>query len=176
MVAKALWTSVIVVGILAVGGLGFAAFTASYQVNLQGTAGNLSIDIANYNTLTSNSYVGCAVSSYSSTTLNFSAGPFAPGDWCEVFGNITNTGNVPATVLANWPHSGVDSCFVWNVVYPTHNPNVPPSGRGLQPGHFEKFQFALGLNSTAGNSCENHVATLTMDFTATSMAVSAPFP
>lgn len=175
MAAKALWTSILVVGIMAIGGLGFAAFTASYQVNLQGTAGNLSINIANYNTITSNAYVGCSATA-SGNYLNFSAGPFAPGDWCEVFGNITNTGNVPASVLANWPHSGIDSCFVWNVVYPTHNPSVPPSGRGLLPGHFEKFQFALGLNSTAGNSCENSVATLTMDFTATSIGSTSPFP
>jgi hypothetical protein len=175
MVAKALWTSILVVGILAVSGLGFAAFTASYQVNLNGTAGNLSITIANYNTAVSNSYVGCSATA-SGSYLNFTAGPFAPGDWCEVYGNITNTGNVPANVLANWPHDGIDSCFVWNVVYPTHSPIVPPVGHGLLPGGTEKFQFALGLNSTAGNSCENDVATLTMDFVATSTGSSSPFP
>jgi hypothetical protein len=175
MGAKALWTSVLVIGIMAVGGLGFAAFTSQYYVNLQGTAGNLSITIANWNTQTSNSYVGCWGSA-SGAYLNITAGPFAPGDWCEVYGNITNTGNVPATVLANWPHQGIGACFEWVVIHPTHNPLVPPSGRGLQPGAFEKFQFALGLLPSAGNSCENQVATLSMNFTATSMNVSAPFP
>ncbi|MGP8073017.1 MAG: hypothetical protein ACLPZM_07805 [Thermoplasmata archaeon] len=175
MVGKTLWTSILVVGLLAISGLGFAAFTASYQVNLQGTAGNLSITIANDNTITSNTYVSC-VASAQVGYLNITAGPFAPGDWCEVFGNITNTGNVPATVLANWPHSGIDACFDWTVIYPTHNPNVPPTGRGLQPGASEKFQFALGLDPSAGNSCENHVATVSMNFTATSMTPSTPFP
>ncbi|MGA8664916.1 MAG: hypothetical protein WB809_07625 [Thermoplasmata archaeon] len=175
MVARALWTSILVVGLLAVGGIGFAAFTATYQVNIQGTAGNLSIAVANYNTQVSNAYVGC-VGSISGTYLNITAGPFAPGDWCQVYGNITNTGNVPANVFANWPHSGIDACFVWTVIYPTHNPYVPPTGRGLAPGGMEKFQFALGLNVSAGNSCENDVATVTMDFTATSLAPSMPFP
>ena len=58
MTSKALWTSVLIVGVLAVGGLGFAAFTASYQVNLQGTAGNLGLTFENSNQVVSSSVRG----------------------------------------------------------------------------------------------------------------------
>lgn len=167
MAAKALWTSILVVGILAVGGLGFAAFTASYQVNVTGTAGNLSLGVANYNTLTSASYVGCWASGSGSNWVNFSAGPLAPGDWCEVFANITNTGNVPATVTATSSVTG--ACFVGAVLAPT-GPGIT-----VAPGGSVAFQGALGLSSTAGNSCENTVGNLTVSFTATAGS-GTPFP
>ena len=160
MATKALWTSVLVVGLLAVGGLGFAAFTASYQVNLTGTAGNLNVGMEDYNVVTSQSYVGCWVSGSGGNWINFSAGPFAPGDWCEVFANITNTGNVPAQVT--FAVTGTRACFDWAVLAPAALSSTP-----LAPGGSMEFQGALQLNSTAGNSCENAVGSLSVAFTAT---------
>ena len=169
MVTKALWTSILVVGLLAVGGLGFATFTAQQNVVINGTAGTLSIAVYNYTTEVSNSsYMSCWATS-DGAYLNFSAGPFAPGDWCTVYGNITNTGNLPAHVLANWPHFD-NGCFTQNITYPSHNPSVPPSGRGLLPGHFEMFEFTLELPLGAGNSCMGVTGWVEMTFTATSPA------
>jgi hypothetical protein len=167
MVAKALWTSMLVVGLLAVGGLGFAAFTATYQVNLQGTAGNLSIGLDNYSAVTSQSYVGCWVAAGGSNWVNFSAGPLAPGDWCEVFANVTNTGNVPATVTLSSSVTG--SCFEGVVLAPSS------ASTTVAPGGSVAFQGALGLDSSAGNSCENTVGTLSVTFTATA-GTSESFP
>jgi hypothetical protein len=159
MAAKALWTSVLVVGLLAVGGFGFAAFTASYQVNLQGTAGNLSIALVDYNTVSSQSYVGCWASSSGANWINFSAGPLAPGDWCELFANVTNTGNVPATLTTTSTVSG--ACFEGAVLSPSSAPVT------VAPGGTVAFQGAIGLLSTAGNSCENTVGGLSVTFSAT---------
>lgn len=161
MVAKALWTSILVVGLLAVGGLGFAAFTATYQVNLQGTAGNLSVAFGDSNMITSQSYVGCWVSGEGSSWLNVSAGPFVPGDWCEVFGNLTNTGNVPATVTTSATLTDPAGCFEWALLAPES------SSVTVAPGGTVAFQGALELNPADGNSCQNTVGTLSVTFTAT---------
>jgi hypothetical protein len=174
MVAKAMWVSMLVLSVLAITGLGFAAFTAQSNVTITGTGGTLSLAISNWSTETSASYVNC-VGVSNSTSLAITAGPLAPGDWCEVFGNVTNTGNVPTTVLANWPHEGIDSCFDWVVILPTHSA-TPPVGHGLLPGASEKFQFALGLDSEAGNSCEGAVASVSIFFNATSADTTTTFP
>jgi|SRR5271170_5216158 len=167
MVAKALWTSVLVVGLLAVGGLGFAAFTAQYQVNLQGTAGNLGLSIGGTNVVTSQPYVGCSVSGSGSNWVNFSAGPMAPGDWCEVFTNVTNTGNVPATVTTS--STVIGGCFEGAILSPESGPIT------LAPGGTIAFQGAIGLDSSAGNSCENTVGTVSVTFAA-SAGTSESFP
>ncbi|MGA8664917.1 MAG: hypothetical protein WB809_07630 [Thermoplasmata archaeon] len=160
MVAKALWTSIMVVGILAVGGLGFAAFTASYQVNIQGTAGNLSVSFDGGNVMTSQSYVGCWVSGEGANWLNVSAGPFAPGDWCEVFGNVTNTGNVPAAVTTSATLTDPAGCFEWALLLPSVGTVT------VAPGGTIAFQGALELNPADGNSCQNTVGTLSVTFSA----------
>ncbi len=158
MTSKALWTSVLIVGVLAVGGLGFAAFTASYQVNLQGTAGNLGLTFENSNQVVSSSYVVCSASTQPGY-LNVTAGPFAPGDWCEVFANVTNSGNVPAMVT--WSSSGTGACFDWAVLQP-----IADTSTTLAPGGTLAFQGALELDPSAGNSCENAVGSLSVSFSA----------
>jgi hypothetical protein len=155
-----------VVAVLAVAGIGFAAFTAQATVNANATAGTVGLAIYNSTTTVTDSATQC-VGTISGAWLNISAGPFAPGDSCTVFGNVTNTGNLPVNVLANWPHSG-STCFNWNVTYPTHNPTVPPKGHLLQPGGFEKFEFTIQLNGTADNSCEGGVGSFWMYFNAMS--------
>jgi hypothetical protein len=155
------------VAVLAVAGIGFAAFTSLATVQTTSTAGSMAVVIYNDTTQVNDNTLWCTGVN-SGAWLNITAGPFAPGDSCTVFGNVTNTGNLPANVLANWPHTG-SSCFVYTVTFPTHNPYVPPSGRGLAPGAFEKFQFTLTLNATAGNSCENQVGYFDMFFNATAL-------
>jgi hypothetical protein len=151
-----------VVAVLAVAGVGFAAFTAQATVNSTGTAGTAGLAIYNFTTGTNDGNLACTGVN-SGAWLNITAGPFAPGDWCQVFGNVTNTGNLPLQVLANWPHAG-SNCFNWNVTLPNHNVNVPPKGHLLQPGGMEKFQFTMQLNGTASNSCEGQVGEFWMYF------------
>jgi hypothetical protein len=155
------------VAVLAVAGIGFAAFTSLATVQSNSTAGSMTIVVHNFTTQTNDQTLWCTGVN-SGAYLNVTAGPFAPGDSCTVFGNITNTGNLPANVLANWPHTG-SSCFQYTVTLPTHNPYVIPVGHGVQPGGFEKFQFTLTLNATAGNSCEGQVGYFDMFFNGTAL-------
>jgi hypothetical protein len=167
MVAKALWASVLVVSLLAVGGLGFAAFTASYQININGTAGTLGLSITNDSVMVSNSYVGC-YATWGSDYVNFSAGPFAPGDYCIVFANVTNTGNIPAAVHEHATQMG--ACFEWAVNSPGHsNPGGSNKGHNtmLAPGASWAFVGVLELNPADNNTCQGATSTLAVTFTAT---------
>jgi hypothetical protein len=162
MVAKTLWVAALAVTLLAVGGLGFAAFTADYYVNLSGTGGTLSLELGSWNEIVSQPYVGCSVSGSGATWTNFSAGPFAPGDWCSVFGNVTNTGNVPANITVhNWFTTANPGCFLWKLNQPT-----PGSTFYTLPGHTVAFQATLQLNSQDTNSCQGATGTVTVQFVA----------
>jgi hypothetical protein len=162
MAAKTLWVAALAVTLLAVGGLGFAAFTATYFVNLSGTGGELSLGLSNWNVQTSASYVGCTVSGYGSNWVNFSAGPFAPGDWCAVFGNVTNTGNVGANVTVhNWFVTANPGCFLWKLETPQAG-----STQWVLPGGSVAFEVVLELNSQATNVCQGATGTVTVQFVA----------
>jgi hypothetical protein len=162
MVAKTLWVAALAVTLLAVGGLGFAAFTSTYFVNLSGTGGTLSLGLSNLNTRTSAPYVSCATSGGGNNWLNISAGPFAPGDWCAVFGNVTNTGNVPANVTVhNWFSTSSPGCFLWKLLLPQAG-----SSQTVWPEGSVAFEVAIQLNSQATNSCEGATGTVTVQFVA----------
>ncbi|MCI4322525.1 MAG: hypothetical protein L3K03_00625 [Thermoplasmata archaeon] len=169
MVAKALWVSMLVLGVLAVSGLGFAAFTAQSNVTITGTGGTLSLAVTNWSTETSQSYVGCWGWT-SGSNLSIEAAPLAPGDWCEVFANITNAGNVPATVTA-WTSLAPGSCFDWVVISPSES-----GSSTVAPGASIQFQGALGLSSEAGNSCQGAVGNLVVNFDASASTSDAGAP
>ncbi len=147
--------------------MGFAAFTASYQININGTAGTLSLAITNDSTVVSNSYVGCW-GTWGTNWVNFTAGPFAPGDYCIVFANVTNTGNIPAAVHEHATQQG--ACFLWAVNSPGHsNPGGSNTGHNtmLQPGASWPFIGVLELNPADNNTCQGAVSSLQVTFTAT---------
>jgi hypothetical protein len=154
MVAKAVWATILAIGVLAVSGLGFAAFTASAAVNANATAGTLSVVWDNAAVQgDGQSYVACAAE-IQGTNLWFNASTLAPGDWCEVFGNLSNTGNVGANVgLSTSFSAGFDSCFTFE--------QLSPSTGTIAAGGEFPFQATLGVQSSAGNSCEGASGTAT---------------
>jgi hypothetical protein len=160
MVAKAIWATILAIGVLAVSGLGFAAFTSLATVQSTSTAGTLSVQWSNAATANDgNSYEVCAVS-FTGTSLWFNASALAPGDWCMVFGNLTNTGNVGANwATASTMSAGFSSCFSWN--------QISASSGSVTPGGAVPFQATLGVQSGVGNSCESAVGSVTTTITAT---------
>ena len=159
MVAKALWVTMLAVGVLSLSGLGYAAFTASTSVTMYGTGGHLDLAVQSFSTSTSQSYVGCTGTINTDGTLTVTAGPLAPGDWCDVTAVIENTGNVPATLTASSSTStGFSSCF--QSVLESSTPSTVAAG-----GTYN-FHGAIELGDSAGNGCQSVTGSITWTFTA----------
>jgi hypothetical protein len=165
MVAKALWASILVVGLLALGGLGYSAVTLKNTVSIAGSSGTWSTAFTGDFTYLNDSSagyvtgIGCSGpasgSDVDGSTLAVTATNMAPGDWCEVFGNISNTGSVPITLVAL--HIVLPgSCFQWNVEQPT-------SVTVLNPGDTLPFQITLELGDHAA-SCQSVSGTFSTTF------------
>jgi hypothetical protein len=166
MVAKALWASVLVVGLLALGGLGYSAVELTQNVTINGQAGTWSVAFTgDFNYLNDTSYgyvsgIGCSgpanAAGVSGSTLTVTSTNMGPGDWCEVFGNISNTGSVPVTfqtISVVTP----DSCWNWVIIHPTFS-------TVLYTGNTLAFQVALKLAGNAPNSCQGQSGVLSVTF------------
>lgn len=145
--------------VLAVGGLGFAAFTSTVTLSVSGTAGTFALgwtdgngvglstvnctspmtDSNGYAYCTTwsvgNSYIDCSAS-ISGTTLTISGSNLAPGNGCELNAGdevqISNTGSLPGTVAANFtPNNNAAEPPGCNVNYPSPGPGYDPSGWSL---------------------------------------------
>jgi hypothetical protein len=89
------------VAIVAVGGIGFAAFTSSVTVNGTASAGNIVLEFASnpYGTGASTpSGATCTLQTYggTTTTISISASNLAPNQYCSFVLTITNAGSLPA--------------------------------------------------------------------------------
>ncbi len=152
MVAKAIWVTMLAIGVLSVSGLGFAAFTATGTATTSATGGTLGLEWANSSTMASTTYVGCGSATVGSELwANVSA--LAPGDWCVVFGNLTNTGNVGATIsVSDTVSNSFSRCFTWDQISSSHT-SIAPSGTYA-------WEAAIELNDRAGNGCQSASGTV----------------
>ncbi|MHB8351483.1 MAG: hypothetical protein ACYDFT_02145 [Thermoplasmata archaeon] len=159
MVAKAIWVTILAIGVLSVSGLGFAAFTAAGTATTSGTGGSLSLAWDNSNSQVSATYVTCGTAIVGSN-LWANVTDLAPGDWCVVFGNITNTGTVGASIsVSDSVSNGFHSCFAWD--------QISNSKATVSAGGTYAWEGAIELNTRAGNSCQGATGTVTTSITAT---------
>ena len=166
MVAKALWASVLVVGLLALGGLGYSTVELTQNVTINAQAGTWSVAFSgDFNYLNDTAYgyisgIGCSgpanAGDVSGSTLTVTSTNMGPGDWCEVFGNISNTGSVPVT-FSTISSVIPNDCWNWVIIHPTFS-------TVLYSGNTMPFQIALKLSGAAPNSCEGQSATLSVTF------------
>lgn len=146
MVAKAIWVTILAIGVLSVSGLGFAAFTASATAQTNAQGGTLGLMWDNSSTMASQTYVGCS-SATSGSSLWANVTALAPGDWCVVFGNLTNTGNVGASVsVSDSVSNGFSGCFTWD--------QISASSTTLSPSGTYMWEAAIELNDRAHNDCQ----------------------
>jgi hypothetical protein len=174
MVAKALWASILVVGILAMGGLGYSMVTLTATSTINGTAGSWSVGIDNYNVVTSTHFypttsaVTCTVAPPASgaTSIVGTASNLGPGDWCTLFVNFTNTGSIPILYTGDSATLTSASATCWQAA-----PELPVSGGvTVAPGGTIATQITLELTDSAGAGCNgpSHTASyvVTFDFQA----------
>jgi hypothetical protein len=119
MMTKTMVVSLFALSLLALTGIGYAAFTSSIIMNGSGNAGTLSIVWGNSVSTAAYdesgnaiSYATCTYSGAGTTTLTLSANNLGPGDYCIFRTTITNTGTIPGTMtITNWGGiTGYDPC------------------------------------------------------------------
>ena len=169
--------------LVAVGGMGFAAFTSTATINATATTGSINLAWTPVGTpnvgagtliLTNTSYTTCT-SSVTSSLVTITAGNLAPGDSCTISTTygllLSNTGSIPATVA--WTFG---SDYFLNTTSAACGPGNFSGGDSLPGGTFTVPAFGdigaygslspinvdIGLNADAGNSCMGVGATLTI--------------
>lgn len=158
MVAKAIWVTILAIGVLSVSGLGFAAFTAAGTATTNGTGGTLSVAWQNSSSEVSATYVTCSTATAGSQ-LWANVTDLAPGDWCVVFGNLSNTGTVGASIsVTDSVSNGFHSCFTWD--------QISNSQSTVSAGGSYAWEAAIELNNHADNSCQGATGMVTTTISA----------
>lgn len=173
-----------VIAAVAVGGIGFAAFTSTATINGTATGGTLNLQwtpagtpsLAAGTLLETNVFDGCSAT-VTPSLITITATNLAPGDQCEINTSyglfLENTGSLPATVP--WTYA---SDYIWSggtAACPTSNFN---GGDGLLAGTYtvpaggyvgylsvvsgSPIWVFIGMNAGVGNACQGVSATLTI--------------
>jgi hypothetical protein len=170
-------TMVAAVAIVAVGGIGFAAFTANAYVNGTATGGLAEIHFSGSATVTPyGSYVSCGTPSFSSygdplsddNVMTVAGTGFAPGDSCTYTETGVNGGSVGVNVASAFGGqsiSGGSGCTTseWSL-----SDNGPWAGVG--PSGTFPVSVTVTLSSGAGNECQGATLSFSDTLTGTSYA------
>ncbi len=172
MVAKIVWTALIVVGVLSVSGLGFAAWSTTATINGTGSAGNINLDFASISTsLISNTatYTSCTSGvGTPANTATVTATNFDAGTMCIIYANLTNTGSLPITSLSVSISvtSNVTNCWDGQTLVNTVTSLAPGASTSATNSPWIGF-FELERNSQVNQNCQLSTGTLTVTFTGT---------
>jgi hypothetical protein len=173
-----------IVAVVAVGGIGFAAFTTTAYVNGNAAAGTLGpLTWSDLGTpVATSTYVGCTVStgnhSVTGTTqddLFIGATNLAPGDQCTFTADLNNLGSIPANVYAQVTCvNPAAACLVftyWDNFAPFPN-GYDVSGGPFGPltigaGSYIAYTGTLGLEAGLGNSAQGWTCEFEITLSAT---------
>lgn len=173
-----------VIAAVAVGGIGFAAFTSTATINGTATGGTLNLQWTPTGTpsigagtlVETNAFDGCSAT-VAPSLITITATNLAPGDECYINTSyglfLENTGSLPATVP--WTFA---SDYIWSggtAACPTSNFNggdtlyagtyIVPAGGYVGQGSVVSgtpIVVIIGLDSGTGNACQGVSATLTI--------------
>jgi len=167
---------VAVVAFVAVGGLGFAAFTTSAYINGSASAGTFQLQWQGPASGTPSAYYNTCPTPYATTTTNssdtlvLSAGNLAPGDYCVFTAQLVDIGTLPGNsydFVSTDAYSGC-SWFLTDNFGGHHNPPETPLGPiGIAPGSPISYSATLGLSGGQGNGCQSAWLTFTVTVTGT---------
>ena len=166
-----------IVAVVAVGGIGFAAFTANAYVNGTATGGLAEIHFSGAATVTpTGSYVSCGTPSFSSygdplsddNVMTIAATSFAPGDSCKYVETGVNGGSVGVNVGSAFGSESISGGSGCTVSEWTLSDNGPWNGVG--PSGTFGVSVTVTLNSGVGNECQGAQLSFTDTLTGTSYA------
>jgi hypothetical protein len=145
------------VAIVAVGGIGFAAWTSSVTVSGSGTAGAVTLTWCSANGVPTGACTaspsftgtgGCSISA-SGSVLTLSGDNLGPSESCDFTAAILDTGSLPATVT----ESGTNG-------YAINNPSETASGGGFSYGGITYTDDGYSNEPIASGGTLSYSATL----------------
>jgi len=155
--------SLLAISLLALTGVGYAAFTSTVNASITANAGNL--NLVWYSAVPDGSnagYLSCVPSYSSPNTEVFTTSHMAPGDGGCLFDvSIQNIGDVPANSITPSVASGTTfgpyGCFT--VTYSGVPGTLAPSGiSGV-------FYLRVYIDGSMGEGCASQTGTFTLSFT-----------
>jgi hypothetical protein len=166
-----------IVAVVAVGGIGFASFTATAYLNGSAQAGTIQLQWGADPVATpSATYVTCSAvvgeTTTAGDTLTVSASNLAPGDSCSFADSLNDVGSLPGTTYAQLQaptFAGGDSSWFATDTYGTHSypPVESPLGPiSIAPGAPIAYTLTWGLNSGDASN-QGASVSFTILFTAT---------
>lgn len=148
------------VAVVAVGGIGFAAYTSSATLYGSATSGDLSLGFA-YAGGSSGTYAQCSVTYLSGAVASFSATDLSPGDSCSVTLGVINNGTLPATSESSaFTYTSGNLCNSGgqiNCLQVTDNLNVNPLNTEYNTGGAGSY----GIGADGGLFPGNYIVTVT---------------
>lgn len=167
-------------GLVAVTGIGFAAFTSQATIGVNASAGSMDVVWVGPSSpavVTSASYVNCAVT-LSATAVTWSISNLAPGDSCTIPSSdgivLDNIGTIPAT-MSEQAYISSGSCG-WYITYNYGAGTIPvsptpPTVFGTLAGGATApaggYSATFGFDSGQGDGCQGASISLTVYYNAT---------
>lgn len=120
-------------------------------------------------------YIGCTITGGNTATLTFKASTLAPGDGCTFAAKLSNTGSSSLVISPSLTETTPAGSPTFATCFSFVTSGGPAGGR-LAGGSSSPYTFVLELLSSAGNSCEKVVGTVTETFTGTPPCPSLSSP
>jgi hypothetical protein len=162
--------------VVAVSGIGFAAFTSSAYINGSAAAGTFYLYWSNPGASGSQPYNVCPVGTITSTsnesdTLVISASNLAPGDYCTFTATLNDGGSLPGQVWDSITSLSASCWWFYSDNFGGHAaPPLPEPLRGpigISPSSPIAYSANLGLNGGQTNGCQGATLSFTLTFSAT---------
>ena len=174
MMTKTTVVSLFALSLLALSGIGYAAFTSTIYVSGSASAGTLILNFANPATPGTSTPTGVGTCAFSGTggSTTFTVSNLAPGDSCEAYITITNSGTLPTSSestslsgLTNicWGSEPVN-CFVVEDTLGL-NSATTATGSGGPVGVGGSFSYGVLVALSPGSTTQSESGSFTISVT-----------
>ena len=172
MMTKTTVVSLFAISLLALTGVGFAAFTSSIYVYGTAGAGTLAVQFNNPATPGTSTPSGAGTCGFSGTggSTSFTASNLAPGDICTATITVYNTGSLPTTSETTSLSAPVNVCNGANCFYVSDSLGLQSwtatNGFGGPVGIGGSFVYSVSVQLDPGSTVQSESGSFTITLTA----------
>lgn len=169
MFTKTTIISLLAISLLAIGGIGYSAFTASVTVSANASAGTFGFSVGGAPSVSFSGTDGTCVFTGSGTTISAAATNWNDGTTCTISGNIYNTGSLPGTItepaltLGDTGGSLVNNACVGSPDWTATLVLSPssPAAIGPSPSGVVGYTLTISLGPSSNNGCQGTTFSIT---------------
>lgn len=149
---------------LIAGGFGYACSSGTWEGAGGSRSPSVSLSWTSPDSTTPSVDVVACFSSFTSQVLSFRVTNLAPSTSCALSATIKNSGSLPAALYAEISLSHPANCLLF-----AYSDNVAKLSKApvVDPGHPFSYHAVFSLAASAGNACEEKLATVTVTISST---------